>query len=317
MDNFLEDDDFLARWVTWALWALAAIVFVATVTGLVESYNGLYIWFSTHGITGIWADIAPLMVDSFTIIGELAIFSGISRHWDGKSRILPWASALIGIGSSVAGNVGDKVGHPISWELTAAIPPLAGAFGIVIGLGVLKRVAKDHKLKKAKQAAKPVENFLDGGGPWPAPVETVKERAHIGETAWVQSPQIEATFEKPEVIPGPMVEQIATTVPVNRDQELKGLDVLIPPTRQEVPAFESIVPQREEVPAWEAMPPQREEEFSWSGIVQPPTGPMPVTASTVEPVPVSREEARRRSLKFDRGLVTDTGSWSVIPPELS
>lgn len=319
MDNFLlEDDDFLGRWVTWALWALAIIVCIATVTGQVESYNGLYIWFATHHVTGFWADFAPLTVDSFTVIGELAIFAGISRHWDWKSRVLPWCSAMIGIVSSVAANVGDKVQfHSIPTDLTGAIFPLAGAFGIVIGLGVLKRVAKDHKLKKAKQAAKPAENFFDGGGPWPAPVETVKERVHVGSAAWVQSPQIEATFEKPEVIPGPMVEQIATTVPVNRDQELKGLDVLIPPTRQEVPAFESVAPPTTEVPAWEAMPPQREEAFSWDGIVQPPTGPMPVTASTVEPVPVSREEARRRSLKFDRGLVTDTGSWSVIPPELS
>lgn len=152
-EEHLEDitgDDFLSRYVTWALWALAIIVVLATVTGQIESYNGLYIWFATHHITGIWADFAPLAVDSFTVIGELSIFAAISRAWHWKSRILPWLSAGIGICASVAANVGDKVQfHSIPTDLTGAIFPLAGAFGIVIGLGVLKRIAKDHDEKKA------------------------------------------------------------------------------------------------------------------------------------------------------------------------
>lgn len=151
MDTLVGEEDFLAKYVTWALWILAIIVCAATATGLIESYNGLYIWFALHGITGFWADWAPLMVDSFTVIGELAIFAGIARHWHWPSRILPWVSACIGIGASIAGNVGDKIGHPLSWELTAAIPPLAGAFGIVVGLGVLKRVARDHAERKARK----------------------------------------------------------------------------------------------------------------------------------------------------------------------
>lgn len=311
MDNFLEDDDFLGRWVTWSLWALAIIVCIATVTGLVESYNGLYIWFATHHVTGFWADFAPLTVDSFTVIGELAIFAGISRHWDWKSRIIPWGSALLGICSSVAGNVGDKVQyHSIPTDLTGAIFPLAGAFGIIIGLGVLKRVAKDHRDKKVRQQAKPDDGMLERIFDVPKPVETVKERVHVGSAAWIQSPQIEQQFEgrtvadlekdymaQFEPMAGPGVDTLVRI----RDQELKGLDVLIPPTQEEVPAFESIAPQREEAFS------------SWEGIVQPATGPMSAIASTVGPINVSREEARRR--QSNAGYykqITQTGEFAAV-----
>lgn len=202
MGKLIGEDDFLARWVTWALWALAIIVCAATVTGLVESYNGLYIWFATHGIAGFWADYAPLMVDSFTVVGELAIFAGISRHWDWQSRVLPWISALLGIGASVAGNVGDKIGHPISWELTAAIPPLAGAFGIVIGLGVLKRVAKDHAEKKAAKTVSPVDAADQL-------MQDNRELARLLQEARSAS--------------------VLDVSPPEPDRGLKGMDVLIPP----------------------------------------------------------------------------------------
>jgi hypothetical protein len=142
------ETEFLDPYVRAALWFLALIVIVATVTGQVESFNGLYIWFATHHVTGIWADFAPLAVDSFTVIGELAIFAGIARRWDVTSRILPWVSAIIGICASIAANVGDKVQyHNVPTDITGAIFPVAGAFGIIIGLGVLKRVAKDIALK--------------------------------------------------------------------------------------------------------------------------------------------------------------------------
>lgn len=213
MTKLVGEEDFLARWVSWSLWLLAVIVVVATVTGQVESFNGLYNWFSTHGTTGFWADFAPLMVDSFTIIGELAIFVGISRHWDWKSRTLPWLSAFIGIASSVAGNVGDKAGHPWTWEATAAIPPLAGAFGIVIGLGVLKRVARDRAERKAKQGVDISPDEV---------AESLAQSVTPKELALLQQP-----FE-----PSPNY---------TNDSTLRGLDVLIPP--QEPPV-------REEASTW-------------------------------------------------------------------
>jgi hypothetical protein len=296
LENFLEDDDFLGRWVTWALWALAIIVCIATVTGLVESFDGLYIWFSTHGITGFWADFAPLMVDSFTVIGELAIFAGISRHWDWKSRVVPWLSAFIGIASSVAGNVGDKIGHPISWELTAAIPPLAGAFGIVIGLGVLKRVAKDHAAKKARK----------GTGLLPEPdaiaAQLMKDNQELAQALQEArsasvlnvSPAENHVFEGGTVgwepVAGPDIKTMERISAELADKEQRGLDVLIPPR----PPVESPSP--------------------WAGIVQPGTRTTP-GVSAVDPVDISREEARRRltDLRPGRPLIVQTGEFAAIP----
>lgn len=266
MVNLLdEEDEFLARYVTWALWALAIVVCIATVTGQVESYNGLYIWFATHHVTGFWADFAPLAVDSFTVIGELAIFAGISRHWDWKSRILPWASAMLGIVSSVAANVGDKVQyHSIPTDLTGAIFPLAGAFGLVIGLGVLKRVARDHKMNKAKKRDAVTTEQINAVVETPVYRETVTAGSEPWATA---SPAIE---QKPSY---PTSEELAGRAHYEKDREHKGMDVLIPPTPESRSA---------------------DETFSWAGIVQPPTGPMPAPVSSVEPVRESREEQRRR-----------------------
>jgi hypothetical protein len=262
-----EEDDFLEKWVHWALWALAAIVVVATVTGLVESYNGLYIWFATHHITGFWADWAPLTVDSFTVIGELSIFAGISRHWDWKSRVLPWVSAMIGIGSSVAANVGDKVQfHSLPTDLTGAIFPLAGAFGIVIGLGVLKRIAKDVKAKKVAKKGETPDDVID---------QLTKENKELTE-ALTELKSVSVIDISPEEEPEPV-----------KEQELKGMDILIPP--------------------------KTEESVTWPEISQPATQPTPATALFAEPQPVSREEARRRqSLRPDRGTIYQTGSFPAI-----
>lgn len=275
MVNLLdEEDEFLARYVTWALWALAIVVCIATVTGQVESYNGLYIWFATHHVTGFWADFAPLAVDSFTVIGELAIFAGISRHWDWKSRILPWASAMLGIVSSVAANVGDKVQyHSIPTDLTGAIFPLAGAFGLVIGLGVLKRVARDHKMNKAKKRDSVTTEQINAvvEKTKPAFPEDYREPVTVGSEPWTVSPAIENTFVPAPVYP--TSEELAGRAHYEKDREHKGMDVLIPPTPESRSA---------------------DETFSWAGIVQPPTGPMPAPVSSVEPVRESREEQRRR-----------------------
>lgn len=225
MEKLIEEDDFLARYVTWALWLLAVIVVVATITGQVESFDGLYNWFSTHYVTGFWADFAPLSVDSFTVIGELAIFAGIARHWDWKSRILPWASAMLGICSSVAANVGDKVQHhSIPTDLTGAIFPLAGAFGIVIGLGVLKRVAKDNVNKKilTRQADLALQaEFIPVESPEEITADTVPELAVI-EAAERIAENSASLLEKLDDAP-------TEVVSYNPDRELKGMDVLIPP----------------------------------------------------------------------------------------
>jgi hypothetical protein len=220
-----EDEDFLAPYVTFALWAIAIIVCIATVTGLVESYNGLYIWFATHHITGIWADIAPLAVDTFTVMGELGIFVAISRKWDWKARFVPWGSAALGICSSVAANVGDKVQfHSIPTDLTAAVFPIAGALGLVMGLGILKRVAQDHSDKVALRKA--------------ASVTLSPER--VAEQLMKDNQELLRKLE----------ERPATVIDISPPEfSLTGMDVLIPPqptTPNPVPIAEPGAVSREE-----------------------------------------------------------------------
>jgi hypothetical protein len=45
---------------------------------------------------------------------------------------------------SVAGNVGHVTGHSLADRATAAVPPLAAAAALAVGLGVLKRVVEAH-----------------------------------------------------------------------------------------------------------------------------------------------------------------------------
>jgi hypothetical protein len=214
----VNEDTFLARYRSWAFWALAVVVVVATVAGQTESFNGLYNWFANHGITGFWADFAPLMVDSFTVIGELAIFVALTGHWVWKKRFLPWSSVVLGLAASVAGNVGDKAGHPVSWQLTAMIPPLAGALGIMIGFSVLKSLAKEVADKEYRK-------------------NLVKVTAEIVEDI-------------------PVLPEVTVEVPVVEAPKLKGLDALIPPRASELPP--ATVPVAEDgantVTEWRGLP---------------------------------------------------------------
>ena len=65
-----------------------------------------------------------------------------SRAVPGRRR--PWRSRWPGLAVSVAGNVGHVTGHSAADRLTAAVPPLAAAAALAVGLGVLKRVVEHH-----------------------------------------------------------------------------------------------------------------------------------------------------------------------------
>ena len=119
---------------------IAALVAVASVTSFAESYRGLYSWAVRHGLAGAWAYAWPLQVDVFIAVGELALFVALADAWDHRSRIGAWAVTLAGLAVSVAGNVGHVAGHDLASRVTAAIPPLAAAAALAVGLGVLKRV---------------------------------------------------------------------------------------------------------------------------------------------------------------------------------
>lgn len=127
-----------------ALVAIAAIVAAASLTSFAESYRALFEWAHEHGLSGTWAAVWPLMVDSFIAVGELALFVGLTDRWRLRHRLFPWAVILAGLSVSVAGNIGHVHGHLLSDRGTAAVPPLAAAASLAVGLGVLKRVVSSH-----------------------------------------------------------------------------------------------------------------------------------------------------------------------------
>jgi hypothetical protein len=136
-----------------ALATIAAVVAAASLTSFAESYRGLYLWAAHHGLTGAWSAIWPLQVDTFIAVGELALFVALVDHWAGRSRLAAWSVTLAGLGVSVAGNIGHVAGHSLTNRATAAVPPLAAAAALAVGLGVLKRVAEQHHADQLAAAA--------------------------------------------------------------------------------------------------------------------------------------------------------------------
>lgn len=122
-----------------ALAGIAALVAAASAVSFAESYHGLYLWARGHGIGGGWAVLWPLQVDVFIAVGELALFVALADGWAARSRAGAWAVTLAGLAVSVAGNVGHVTGGTIAARATAAVPPVAAAAALAVGLGVLKR----------------------------------------------------------------------------------------------------------------------------------------------------------------------------------
>jgi hypothetical protein len=127
-----------------ALWTVALLVGSASLTSFAESYRGLVDWAHEHGLSGLWAAVWPLQVDVFIAVGELALFVALADSWSRRSRIGAWTVTLGGLAVSVAGNVGHVHSVLLSDRATAAIPPLAAAAALAVGLGVLKRVVEAH-----------------------------------------------------------------------------------------------------------------------------------------------------------------------------
>jgi Protein of unknown function (DUF2637) len=127
-----------------ALVAIAVLVAAASLVSFAESYRGLFLCAHHHGLSGPWAVIWPLQVDGFIAVGELALFVALADRWQRRSRVAAWAVILAGLAVSVAGNVGHVAGHSLASRATAAIPPLAAAASLAVGLGVMKRVVEHH-----------------------------------------------------------------------------------------------------------------------------------------------------------------------------
>jgi hypothetical protein len=120
------------------------LVAAASLVSFAESYRGLYDWAHEHGLSGAWVAIWPLQVDVFIAVGELSLFVALVDAWQRRSRIGAWVVTLGGLAVSVAGNVGHVTVHSAADRVTAAVPPLAAAAALAVGLGVLKRVVAAH-----------------------------------------------------------------------------------------------------------------------------------------------------------------------------
>lgn len=126
-----------------ALYAIGAIAMLASANALAHSYAGLYDWAVHHRLTGWQAMSWPAEIDVFLAVGELALYVAYLDGWPARQRVWPWATALVGLGVSVAGNIGHiqaEPGQPVllADRLTAATSPLAAFAGLAIGLLVLK-----------------------------------------------------------------------------------------------------------------------------------------------------------------------------------
>jgi hypothetical protein len=114
-----------------ALTAISVIITAADSAAFAESYRGLWVWARNHGLSGFWAAAFPLQVDTFIIVGELALF---------VAMVGAWAVTLLGLAASVAGNIGHVAAHDLQSRGTAAVPPVAAFAAMWVGLSVLKRV---------------------------------------------------------------------------------------------------------------------------------------------------------------------------------
>jgi hypothetical protein len=73
----------------------------------------------------------------------MSLYVAYLDAWPARQRVWPWATALIGLSVSVAGNIGHVQPAPghlviLADRLTAATSPLAAFAGLYIGLLVLK-----------------------------------------------------------------------------------------------------------------------------------------------------------------------------------
>jgi hypothetical protein len=126
-----------------ALYAIGAIAILASANALAHSYAGLYDWAVHHRLGGWQARSWPAEIDVFLAVGELALYIAYLDGWPARQRIWPWATALIGLAVSVAGNIGHiqaEPGQPVilADRLTAATSPLAAFAGLSVGLLVVK-----------------------------------------------------------------------------------------------------------------------------------------------------------------------------------
>jgi hypothetical protein len=119
--------------------ALALLVALISLAAFAESYYALAQWALEHQmpVPAAWA--FPLLIDTFMAVAEIALFIALAESWSLRSRLWAWAVLAGGLAVSTAANAGHV--HSADWtsHATAAVPPLAAAVALTVGLGVLKR----------------------------------------------------------------------------------------------------------------------------------------------------------------------------------
>jgi hypothetical protein len=176
-----------------ALFAIAAIAIAASINALAHSYAGLYAWAIHHRLSGWQAMSWPAEIDVFLAVGELALYVAYLDGWPSRQRIWPWATTLVGLAVSVAGNVGHiqpLPGRPVllADRLTAAASPLAAFAGLTVGLLVLR-------MSRQRAGAHPEPSAVAHGHQLPA----VPERGNglpPARVRWVTRPVAEAAQDQ-------------------------------------------------------------------------------------------------------------------------
>jgi hypothetical protein len=166
-----------------ALTAISVIITAADSAAFAESYRGLWVWARHHGLSGFWAAAFPLQVDTFIIVGELALFVAMVDQWERRHKAGAWAVTLLGLAASVAGNIGHVAAHDLQSRATAAVPPVAAFAAMWVGLSVLKRViaraawveVDDNEMSVAKVPLKLVPDVVSS--PVPSDAETAAAAA--------------------------------------------------------------------------------------------------------------------------------------------
>lgn len=135
---------------------MGVAVLIVTADGFAQSYAGLYRWALEHGLAGWHAQSFPLLVDSFVLVGEIALFLLAIDGYRFTRSATSWLDLLLPAGSagggwlvSLAFNVGH-VGGGLSVRITAAVPPLAAMLGLLVLLRTLHRY-----VARADTAAEP------------------------------------------------------------------------------------------------------------------------------------------------------------------
>jgi Protein of unknown function (DUF2637) len=180
-----------------ALIAIGCLVAAASLVSFAESYRALLDWASHHGLHSGWAVLWPVQLDTFIAVGELSLFVAMVDRWRGRSRVFAWLVVSAGLAASVAGNVGHVTGGDSASRITAAVPPLAAAAALTVGLGVLKRVVAaaggssvqppetGHALVPvslngyAAEAAEAFAEYVDAGQV--PSIRDIRERMRIGQ----------------------------------------------------------------------------------------------------------------------------------------